>query len=89
MLYSLDLSHHPWTRAPDPARAAVDTLALARAADKASIDAPANSRLLVAVLPGTAFFAAPEPSSGITALGGGAGRYGNDRKGDLLFDARP
>ncbi len=39
MLYSLDLSHHPWTRAPDPARAASDTLALARAADQGGIDA--------------------------------------------------
>ena len=38
MLYSLDLSHHPWTRAPDPASAAA-TLALARAADEGGIEA--------------------------------------------------
>jgi len=37
--FSLDLSHHPWTRAADPAVAASATLAVARAADEAGIDA--------------------------------------------------
>ena len=39
MRFSLDLSHHPWTRAADPAATASQTLALAQSADAAGIDA--------------------------------------------------
>ncbi len=39
MRFCLDLSHHPWNRAGDPAAAATATLAAARAADEAGIDA--------------------------------------------------
>ena len=37
--FCLDLSHQPWSRAKDPAAAAARSIALARAADEAGIDA--------------------------------------------------
>ena len=85
--FSLDLSHHPWTGPPDPARAASDTLALARAraADEGGIDAPADPRPVAAFLPAGRLRALVRHDG----TDGGGVHDGDDRQGGVLLYDRP